>query len=99
MAEFQVRSQQVRQKANDLENANSQFRQKISGMEEQEMVLNNSWEGEANTNFHNAFTQNVAKWREFAGEIDKYVQALRQIADQYDKAEAQNAEIAKKRGR
>lgn len=94
MAEFQVRSAQVRTSANELEKTNSDFQAKVTSMEEQEVSLGKSWEGEAKTTFHSDFAQKVAKWREFAAEIDKYVTTLRQIADEYDKAEQQNAQIA-----
>ena len=56
------------------------------------------WEtGEAQKAFRKAFNDDREKMNRFADNIDKYVQALRTDADEYERAENQNTNIATQR--
>ncbi len=95
MAMFLVNFEQLRQKAEQLEQMNVQFRKAVSQLSDSEASLAQMWEGEAQKAFRTAFNQDREQFEAFAQGIDKYVQALREAVSQYESAENKNVGIAK----
>lgn len=94
MAMIQVTSARLRNAAENLQNLNSQFKNKEEALCEKEQSLSQMWEGEAKTAFHSAFVKDSQQMNAFYQLIGQYVQALLEIAARYEQAEARNAEIA-----
>lgn len=94
MAEFQVTSSQLRQKAQLLSQLNSSLNTQITVLQNSETGVCSMWEGEAKNAFHRAFTHDKQCMDEFKKAIDQYVRALEQIAQSYEKGESQNVQIA-----
>ena len=97
MSAIMVNSTQLRQKATQLEQYNKQFKQRVDTLGEKERSLGTMWEGEAKKAFHNEFTKDTQQFMNFYNGINQYVQALRDAADQYEKAEQKSLELAKTR--
>ena len=57
-------------------------------------ILCQMWEGKAKDAFRVAFERDCQQMEAFHGLIERYVQALMEIAGRYEQAEARNAEIA-----
>lgn len=98
MALIRVSSGELRSKANQLESMNSQFKSAVSQLSSQEQSLSGMWEGESRNAFHTAFNNDRTQFDNFANGIVKYVQALLNAAQEYEKAESTNVTIAKTRG-
>lgn len=94
MSKFTVNSAQLRQKANALNELNQQFRTAVNELTNSEQSLASMWEGDAQKAFHKAFSDDVQQFTNFYNGIAKYIQALQEAADKYDKAEAQNVNLA-----
>ena len=94
MAMIQVTSSRLRKTAQELQNLNGQFKGKASELEGCEQTLCQMWEGEAKAAFHGAFARDSRQMADFHRVIGMYVQALYEIAQQYERAEARNAELA-----
>lgn len=94
---FIANTNQIRQKASQLEQLNGQFSQAVNALVESEASLASMWEGDAQKSFREAFNNDRQQFEEFFKGIGKYVQALRDAADNYDKAESKNVELAKAR--
>lgn len=94
MAMIQVTSQRLRGAAESLQNLNGQFKSKAGELAGKEQALCQMWEGQAKNNFHTAFDRDGQQMEVFHGLINQYVQALLEIAQRYEQAEARNAEIA-----
>lgn len=94
MAMIQVTSQRLRNAAESLQNLNGQFKSKAGELAGKEQALCQMWEGQAKNNFHTAFDRDSQQMEVFYGLINQYVQALIEIAQRYEQAEARNAEIA-----
>lgn len=92
---FRVTSAQLRSKAQELRGLNERFKDSVGNLQASEQALNGMWEGDARKSFHDAFTQNKSKFDKFASGIEDYIQRLEQAAQEYDRVEAQNVEIAK----
>lgn len=97
MAEIKVTPSEVRRKAEELRELNQQFKAKVENLVAAEQNLSSQWEGEANRTFHDAFNRDKGQWDSFYNHIQQYAQALEQIAAEYEKKEAMNAEIAGRR--
>ena len=97
MAEIRVTTAEVRNKANELRNLNSQLKGKVHNLVDTEGSLASMWEGDAKTAFHTAFNNDKAQWDNFAALIEQYCNALDNIAAEYDQKEATNANIASTR--
>ncbi len=97
MSAIMVNSTQLRQKATQLEQYNKQFKQRVDALSEKARSLGTMWEGEAKKAFHNEFTKDTQQFMNFYNGINQYVQALRDAADQYEKAEQKSLELAKTR--
>lgn len=94
MPEFRVTASQLRQKAQELTQLNNSLNTEINNLQQSESNVCSMWEGEAKNAFHNAFSQDKNGMLNFKQAIDQYVQALIQIAESYERAEAQNVQIA-----
>lgn len=97
MAEIKVTTSEVRNKEAQLQQQNAEFRAKVQQLVDLEGALGSGWEGDAKNAFRAAFNNDKAQWDNFAALIDKYCQALEQIATEYDNKEAMNANIASQR--
>jgi len=92
-----VTAEKLRRQAGELRRLNSQFQSSVNDLVAREGTLNNQWEGDANTAFHNAFTKDKGQMEEFYKLIEQYCRALEEIAREYDTAERKNTEIASNR--
>lgn len=97
MAEFRVTSAELRRKADELKNLNSQFKSKVGELVNNEGSLVSMWEGPARDAFHNAFNSDKAQWDNFYSLIEQYIIALNNNAAEYDSKEALNVNIASRR--
>ena len=97
MSYFYVTSSELRKKAGRITDLNSQFKSKASQLSQQETALCSMWEGQAKDAFHNAFNTDKEYMNQFYVLIQKYCQALEQIAQAYEDAEARNTDTATKR--
>lgn len=84
-------------KAGELRGTNGSLKTQIENLRQEETALSAMWEGDANTAFHTAFTNDVTQMEAFYNAIENYCKALEQIAAQYDSTEAQNQNIASTR--
>ena len=94
MAEIKVTASELRTKAQALRQLNQSFAAQVDTLQANERNVCSMWEGEAKNAFHNAFTHDRGMMDEFKKAIDKYVQALEQIARTYGQAEQKNTQIA-----
>lgn len=94
MAELKVTASQLRTKAQTIRSLNSSLDTQIGVLEQAESSVCSMWDGEAKNAFHQAFTHDKAQMKNFKNAIDKYVTALEQIAQSYEKAENQNVQTA-----
>lgn len=97
MAEIKVTATTLRQRAQELTQLNNSLNNQISRLESAESSVCSMWEGEAKNEFHKAFTHDKAAMVQFKQAIDKYVQALLQIAQKYEQAERTNSQTASNR--
>lgn len=97
MSMFRVSSSELRQKADQLEQMNAQFKSAVEALANQEQSLATMWEGEAQKAFRTAFNNDRQQFMNFYNGITKYIEALRAAAAQYDQAEAKNLSTAQTR--
>ena len=97
MAMIQVTALQVRNKAEEIQELNNHFKKQTQELQLQETSLGNMWEGQAKNAFHTAFMKDKDQMELFHNLLKQYVQALFQIATQYEQAEARNVELASSR--
>jgi WXG100 family type VII secretion target len=89
-----VTTAELRSKASDLRTKNSSLKTQIGNLQTEESSLNSMWDGDANTAFHTAFTNDITQMNAFYNAIENYCIALENIATQYDNAEATNQNTA-----
>ena len=92
-----VNTQNLRSRATEMENFNTRFHQEVMRLREDETLLCSSYEGDAQRKFHEQFTLDMEKFDRFYSVIQQYIAQLRQDADNYDRTEAANLEIATRR--
>lgn len=97
MALIRVTAAQVRTTANSLREYNQNFNGQVQKLQESEGALNSMWDGQANDAFHTAFTNDKEYMTQFFNLINKYCEALDNIAAEYEKAESLNLDTASKR--
>lgn len=97
MSFFEITSGEVRSKAAALLELNQQFKNKAEELSENEGGLISMWEGVAKDNFHQAFTHDKSQMDVFTSLIERYVEALYEIAQKYEEAEQRAAELAANR--
>lgn len=88
-------SNQIRSKAEQLEQYNNQLNTALNALNTSEQALAGMWEGDAQKAFRTAFQKNYAQFQEFHKGITTYISTLRTIASNYDKAEDQNVQLVK----
>lgn len=94
MAEIRVTPKELRNKAQELQNLNKQFRAEVEKMVGYRSQLDSMWDGEARTAFDHAFDTDKVKWDTFARNIDEYVQKMLEAAETYETAEQNNLQTA-----
>lgn len=97
MALIRVTATQVRSTASQLRDYNGQFNTQVQRLQGSEESLNGMWDGQANDAFHAAFNNDKEYMTQFYNLINKYCEALDQIANEYDSAEAVNTDTATRR--
>lgn len=97
MAGFEVTVSELKAKANELRDLNSQFKTQVGNLESQEESLCSMWEGEAKNAFDKAFKSDEAQMDNFYNLIEQYCVALENIAAKYDQAENMNTSTAQTR--
>ncbi|MDD3253299.1 MAG: WXG100 family type VII secretion target [Lachnospiraceae bacterium] len=97
MALIRVTSSQVTSTATQLRDYNQNFNSQVQALQSSEESLNGMWDGQANDAFHAAFNNDKEYMTQFYNLINKYCEALDQIAAEYDKAESMNTDTATKR--
>lgn len=93
-ATFRVTPAQLIQQAQELQTLNERFKAEVTAMTEKEEALSSMWEGEARNAFHNAYATDAEKFANFYNGIVRFIQALSDVAQNYQKAEAQAAATA-----
>lgn len=94
MAEFQVTSTSLNDKAAELNTIARSMSQTITELDALEKTLGGMWEGDAFSAFHNTYTQNEGKMTLFVNALEKYAATLSQIANNYHNAEVANIATA-----
>lgn len=94
MGLIQVSAAELKAKANELRNLNSQFKTQVGNLESQEQALIGMWEGEARDAFNTAFNNDKTQMDNFYNLIEQYCVALENIAAKYEMAESQNVSTA-----
>lgn len=97
MALIRVTASQVRNTAGQLRDYNQNFNGQVQKLQESEASLNSMWDGQANDAFHAAFTSDKEYMTQFYTLINKYCEALDQIATEYENAENVNTDTATRR--
>lgn len=97
MAEIKVTSGDLKNRASELRQLNSQFKKAVEDMTATEKQLIGMWDGEAKEAFNTAYTNDVSQMDVFYDTIEKYCQALEQNAAKYESAEQKNLDTASSR--
>lgn len=97
MGLIQVSAAELKAKAGELRNLNSQFKTQVGNLESQEQALIGMWEGEARDAFNTAFNNDKTQMDNFYNLIEQYCVALENIAAKYEMAESQNVSTASTR--
>lgn len=90
MAEILTNSADLRAKAATLEQLNQNFKSAVNQLEATEQNLMGMWDGDAKTAFNTAFVRDKVQMDNFYNAVSQYVQAIEQMAANYDAAEATN---------
>ena len=91
---IQVSTSQLRSKANELKSKNNAFKTYYNNLQNTQQRLSGMWEGDAKKAFETAFHKDIVQMQNFHDLIEKYVQALLQIAQKYETAERKNTSTA-----
>lgn len=97
MGLIQVSASELKVKAGELRNLNSQFKTQVGNLESQEQALIGMWEGEARDAFNVAFNNDKTQMDNFHNLIEQYCVALENIAAKYEMVESQNLSTASTR--
>ena len=97
MAEIKVTSGELRNRASELRQLNTQFRKAVEEMTSNEQQLINLWDGEAKEAFHQAYNNDKSQMDVFYETIEQYCQALEENAAKYENAEQKNLDTASNR--
>ncbi len=97
MAEIKVTSGELKNKATELRQLNSQFKKSVEDMTSTEQQLVGMWDGDAKESFHNAYNSDRSQMDVFYDTIEKYCQALDSNAARYEAAEQKNLNTASQR--
>lgn len=94
MAEFQVTSSTLKEKAEELKSLNDQFAKKVEELLEAKTKLDGTWEGDSKEAFSNAFNTDKGKMDLFKSTVDECYSRLLTIIAEYEAAEAKAVNIA-----
>ena len=97
MADIKVSTQKLRDTASQLNTMNSRLRNEESTMRQQQRTLTSQWDGPSNDVFDQAFNRNVNEFANFITLITDYANALNKYADDYERMERANQQIASTR--
>lgn len=97
MSDFKVTTSVLMTQSEQLLELNTRYKSHIDNLVTSEGNLNSMWDGEANEAFHAAFENDKVKMFRFAELINEYAERLKIIAENYEKAEQANTEIASSR--
>ena len=97
MALIRVSANELRARAEQLNEMNNTLKAKIEEFSASSDALAAQWEGEARDAFANACTQDKAQMDNFVQVIQQFYQALIAMAQAYENAESKNLEIASNR--
>lgn len=92
-----ITSAQVRQKASELRDMNTQFKIKAESLSASEEMLAVKWEGDAKVGFRSSFQKDRGNMDNFYKAVEQYCTTLENIAIMMDNADRQSAEIAAQR--
>ena len=90
MSFYQIDSNQLRTKKEELMTLNRRFSVEKDNLCAKEAQLGSMWEGAANESFHAHFLRNAGQMDAFCETIDRYICVIESIADRYDTAEQKN---------
>ena len=94
---FRVTPAQLSQQAQELQSLNERFKTEVTAMTEKEQALSGMWEGEARNAFHNAYATDAEKFANFYNGINRFAEALLEVAKRYAEAETAAASQANTR--
>ena len=95
--QFTATPVELRRKADELMQLNGNFNRYIDDLLAQERQLYGMWEGDAHEAFHNALMTDEQKMRSFKRAVDDFSRKLRDIANEYERAERVNENIGRVR--
>ncbi|MCR5672766.1 MAG: hypothetical protein K6F87_03505 [Lachnospiraceae bacterium] len=90
MSFYQVDSNRLRGKKDELAGLNQRFGQEKEVLCRRETLLRSMWEGEANENFHSLFIRNATQMDSFYELVNRYIEVIGNVAQRYDIAEQNN---------
>ena len=91
MSFYQIDSNRLRNKKDELACLVQRFRQEKEALCENESMLRSMWEGEANDSFHTKFINSAAQTDAFIELVSRYIEVIGSVAQRYDTAEQINA--------
>ncbi len=94
---FSVTANNLNTGASQLEELNAQLKSAVTELENTENSLSGMWEGEARNTFHRVFGEDKTQMTAFTDLIQRYVESLRNIANNYTQAEQTNVDTASTR--
>jgi len=97
MALIRVTAKEVQRTAEQLRTLDQNFSNQVNNLVSAEGNLNSMWDCEANDAFHAAFNSDKEYMTQFYNLLNKYCEALDNIAAEYARTEAKAAEIASRR--
>lgn len=97
MSKLTITASEMQNAINELNSANSEFKNRVTELESEQQNLAGMWQGDANTAFNNAFQNDKSQWSTFASLVDQYVETLGSILQIYQNAESTNLDTAKTR--
>ena len=94
MSRFTLTAQEIQNAINALQSSNGEFKSRVGELQSLQTELSGQWQGDANTAFTAAFNADKGQWDTFAQLMDQYIEALAQIKQSYEAAEATNVSTA-----
>lgn len=87
----------LKAKEDELKGYNNNLKRQIETLSSQGQALCSMWEGEAKTEFQNAFQKDITQMNNFYNAIEKYVAVLQEMRMAYENAEKKSRTIASQR--
>lgn len=98
MSMTKVTTQKLKDEANGLKNVKSQLQNEITAMRSISGRYLSLWEGEAKQAFVGAVDKNMNLLNLFVNNMEKFINALNNIAADYEKSESKAKSIAGNKG-